>query len=187
MNDDTQRPGTPPMDDLQLLRGLRQLPTQRALPPDGWERLAARLDDVPREAPADAPATRRERRWLGGAAAAAAVAGALLLPQLLSVQSPTPVAAVPAVAAARQATTLQAQADALAGDYRQALDSFAAAPVASDYVPALQELDDSARQIRAALMESPRSTYLLQQLQRTYAQRLQLTREATLSAARLTS
>ena len=51
-----------------------------------------------------------------------------------------------------------------------------------EWRPALHELDASAVSIRAAIAENPRSRYLLGQLQRTYALRLQLTQQAVFSA-----
>lgn len=181
--------GAGPTDELQLLRQLRQLPRERALPADGWARIAARLD-TPREVPlattARNPGSRTRWRWLGAAAMAAAVTAVLVAPSIRQAMMPATVP-MPVAASAAPAATLQAQADALSGDYQRALDSLASAPVPADYVPGLQALDASARQIHAALAESPGSTYLLQQLQRTYAQRLELTREAALTAARLTS
>jgi hypothetical protein len=45
---------------------------------------------------------------------------------------------------------------------------------------AADELDASARQLRAALREQPEATYLLDRLRHTYEQRLRLTRRGVM-------
>jgi len=163
--------------DPDLQARLRALPDQRTPPADGWARLAAQLP--PREAAPVAvehagnvvalPQRSRLRGWLPlGTALAASLA-------------------VYAVAPWRQAplqapSTLQLQAAAMTEQYQQAVASLPGGRAAA-WQPALHELDESAAQIRAALAQDPRAPHLLGQLKRTYALRLELTRQAAQAAA----
>jgi len=72
---------------------------------------------------------------------------------------------------------LAAQADALAATYRQALAAIPQDSVPAELAPALHELDASAGSIRSAIAQSPDAGFLLGQLRRTYALRLELTRQ----------
>lgn len=193
MNDDLEQ-GRPepvgrdvPSHDEALRQRLRALPACMPVPPDGWNRLKAALP--PREyvgvalpaAPVAmiAPASRRRTRrwaWPVGGALAAGVALYAVLPTAM--QSLHPSAVAP--------TTLQVQASAMTEEYRQAMAALPEQRVA-DYQPALAELDRSAVQIRDALAQDPRSWHLLEQLQRTYALRLELTRQAAMAATGLTT
>jgi len=69
------------------------------------------------------------------------------------------------------------QADALAATYRQALAAIPQDSVPAELAPALHELDASAGSIRSAIAQSPDAGFLLGQLRRTYALRLELTRQ----------
>lgn len=161
-------------DDDELLARLRALPQEMTPPAEGWARLQAVLP--PRDGMPMAPATglhgarpnrRRALRWSLPLGAAMAASLALYwLPQTPAPQAPTP---------------LQQQAHALTEQYQQAVAALSVQP-APEWQPALDELDRSAGEIRSALQQSPRSVYLFEQLQRTYALRLQLTREAVLTA-----
>lgn len=73
---------------------------------------------------------------------------------------------------------LVTQAQALAEHYQQAIADVPVQQVPVDLLPALDELDRSTQAIHAAIAQSPRSAFLLSQLQRAYAKRLQLTRLA---------
>jgi len=157
----------------ELTARLRSLPAQRLPPARVWQSIAAQL---PAQTPAPAVATpmrstrRRRERWplrigLGLAAA---------LALLMVVPTPVPHTSAPSL--------LQRQADAMAGEYRQAIAALPSDGVTDEWRPALHELDASAVSIRAAIAENPRSRYLLGQLQRTYALRLQLTQQAVFSA-----
>lgn len=158
-------------DDLSAR--LRALPAERVPPARVWQGIAAQL---PAQTPAAAIAeptlsTRRRRgRWplRVGLGLAAALAVLMVVP--------TPVPHTPAP------SLLQRQADAMAGEYQQAIAALPKADVTDEWRPALHELDASADNIRAAIAENPRSRYLLGQLQRTYALRLELTQQAVLSA-----
>ncbi|MDH5833901.1 hypothetical protein [Luteimonas kalidii] len=163
------------------LRGLR-----RDEPParDLWPDLSARLAVEPRQPPVR-PAARP--RALPALAAAAVLALALGLgwqlrpdtavPVPVEAPAPTP-AAAPGAAPAdapRTPAPLVVQADAMAREYEGALRELTAArpPVAGH--PALIELDRSADDVRQALAHDPDAVFLLQRLQRVYAQRLSLT------------
>ena len=155
--------------DADLQARLRALPAERLPPAQAWQRIAAQLPPRPAEVQAVAPLP-PARRWplrLGlGLAAALAV--------LMVVPTSTPPTPRP--------SPLQRQADAIAAEYQQAMETLPAARIGADWQPALHELDSSAVYIRAAIAENPRSGYLLTQLQRTYALRLELTQQAVNAA-----
>ncbi len=193
MNDDLEQ-GRPesvgrgvPSHDETLRQRLRALPACMPVPPDGWNRLKAALpprEDVSAALPTVpvariTPASRRRPRrwaWPVGGALAAGVALYAVLPTAMQFLHPASVAP----------TTLQVQASAMTEEYRQAMAAFPEQRV-TDYQPALTELDRSAVQIRDALAQDPRSWHLLEQLQRTYALRLELTRQAAMAATGLTT
>jgi hypothetical protein len=77
-----------------------------------------------------------------------------------------------------EAGMVQAEARAMTVAYEAALAEYAAAPMPETIQPGLDALDASARDIRSALAAEPESVRLLQQLQRTYARRLELTHRA---------
>jgi hypothetical protein len=163
--------------DHDLLARLRALPNERDVPADGWARLSARLPPrEPEAAPAPtgtvvALATRSRRRWWlpAGAVLAASLAIYAVTPWR-HVQPDIPVP-----------STLQLQAAAMTEQYRQAVAALPAGR-APEWQPALHELDESAAQIQAALAQDPRAPHLLGQLKRTYALRLELTRQAAYAA-----
>ena len=163
--------------DHDLLARLRALPTERSLPTDGWARLSAQLP--PRgsqEAPVPPgnvvalPARSRHRWWLP---AGAALAASLALYAVAPWRQAQPDAPVP--------STLQLQAAAMTEQDQLAVASLPAGR-APEWQPALHELDESAAQIQAALAQDPRAPHLLGQLKRTYALRLELTRQAAYAA-----
>lgn len=155
--------------DTALQARLRALPAERLPPTDAWQRLAAQLPPRVSALPASAPAA-RARRWplRVGLGLAAALAVLTVVP---TSTPPTP-----------RPSPLQRQADVIAAEYQQAMATLPAAPIGADWQPALHELDTSAVYIRAAIAENPRSGYLLSQLQRTYALRLELTQQAVNAA-----
>lgn len=161
---------TPAFDD-DLQARLRALPAERLPPAQAWQRIASRL---PPRAAAPAPAApappRAARRWplRVGLGLAAALAVLMVVP---TATPPTP-----------RPSPLQRQADVIAAEYQQAMATLPAARIGTEWQPALHELDASARSIRAAITESPRSGFLLTQLQRTYALRLELTQQAVSAA-----
>lgn len=185
MNHETPR-RTDDTDDTDdaLQQRLRALPTELAPPSDGWTRLQAALPPrppivaTPPRMLAHGRSARRRLRWAvpAGAALAASIALYWMVP--LTTQLPSQAPAAPSV--------LQQQASAMSADYQQAIAALPRVD-APEWRPALRELDDSADQIHAALAQSPRSRHLLEQLQRTYALRLELTRQAATSATGLPS
>jgi hypothetical protein len=55
------------------------------------------------------------------------------------------------------------------------------APLRPEIQPALEDLDHSAAQILGAIERHPDAVFLLDQLQRTYARRLELTQRAIIT------
>lgn len=162
-------------DDIALSARLRALPAERLPPARVWQGIAAQLPaqtlaPTPAAAVATLSTRRRRERWPLRIGLGLAAALALLM------VVPTPVPHTPAP------SLLQRQADAMAGEYQQAIAALPSDGVTEEWRPALHELDASAVNIRAAIAENPRSGYLLGQLQRTYALRLQLTQQAVFSA-----
>lgn len=169
-----------PRHDDALIQGLRGLPAERVPPAAVWQRIAADIEHAPRSlrAPAApvsladvAVAGRAPRRhWPRYAAAAVLVAligmaGISLLPQQ------------PAASVAVEESPLQHQANTITYQYRQAMATIPQDNLAAELQPALRELDESAGSIRSAIAKSPDAAFLLGQLQRTYALRLELTRK----------
>lgn len=157
------------MNEFELRRALGELPTDRSPATDLWAGIEARL--APRRF-----SRNRTWAWLSATAAAAAV---LMVGLNLSVYRSSP----PASAVNQGAShTLPLIADALAFEYQSALSTL---PPTRLRPPALQaadiELEVAAADLRAALDQSPRSTYLLDQLRRTYALRLRLQRTSHVS------
>ena len=167
-----------PFDDHdhdRLQAQLRALPTERLPPARVWQGIAAQLPGIPMPLPTAVAATpvaliAPRRRWplQIGLGLAAALGLVMVLPAPVP-QTPPP-------------TLVQRQAEAMAAEYQQAMAALPAAPLGGEWQPALHELDSSADHIRAALAENPRSRVLLSQLQRAYALRLELTRQAAMAA-----
>ncbi|HEY0334830.1 MAG TPA: hypothetical protein VGC74_14155 [Stenotrophomonas sp.] len=170
--------------DEALAARLRQLPSQRTPPPQVWEAIASGIAPTARTGQPATPAItstpRRRRHWrtpVGWAlAASVALLAWVLVPTQVLTPSPTPSHSVAA------APLLVQQADAMAGQYHQAIATVPVSQVPTDLQPALHELDASAAAIRLALQRQPDADFLLNQLQRTYAKRLELTRMAALVA-----
>jgi len=170
-----------PSDEDDLLARLRALPPRRTPPEAVWQGIRAALDAAP--APAVTALPRRtgalpvtRRRWrlplsLAAAASLAALAVLLLPSRVTAPAGPAP------------AAPLLAQAEAMSGEYRQAMAALPQGAVPADLQPALRDLDASAAQIRSALRERPDAGYLLGQLRRTYDKRLELTRMAARDAS----
>jgi hypothetical protein len=179
-HDHRDNPSAPePLPDaLRLrLRGLR-----RDAPPvrDLWPDIAARLAANPRATAVDLTdsvtpmraAPHRHRHGLhrlGWLAAAASIALAIGIGWQLRPQ------ALDAPVAGRDAMLVR-QADAMTREYDAAVREIEAAKPAVRDTGALQQLDRSAAEVRAALARDPDAIFLLEQLRRVYAQRLSLTR-----------
>ena len=162
-----------PGDDLPAalrlqLRGLRRdvLP-EREL----WPDIASRLSAQAREAPQ--AALPRRRRALSALAAAAVLVLAAGIGWLQRPGADT--TAAPERGAFAGAAPLVVEADAMAREYQGALREIAAMLPTADEHAALSQLDASAGAVREALAQDPDAHFLLQRLQRIYAQRLSLT------------
>lgn len=139
-------------DDAALVARLQALPTQRQPAPQLWENIAAALP--PRDTVA-ALAPRRQRRAWQWPAAGLALAAALGVIAIAPGLKPLPTA--PAHAAAPPALVMQAQA--LAGQYQQAIAAVPVEQAPAALLPALNELDRSAQSIHTAIVQSPRSAF----------------------------
>jgi hypothetical protein len=76
---------------------------------------------------------------------------------------------------------IREDAVAMAQDYRAALAQLEQAPLRPEIQPALEDLDHSAAQILSAIESHPDAVFLLNQLRRTYARRLELTQRAIIT------
>ena len=163
-----------PTDDLPAalrlqLRGLRR----DALPErELWPDLASRLSAQARETPLVAEPS-RNRRALPALAAAAVLVLAAGIGWLQRPGAGTTAAPEPNALAG--ASPLVVEADAMAREYQGALREIAAMFPTADEHAALSQLDASAGAVREALAQDPDAHFLLQRLQRIYAQRLSLT------------
>ncbi|UHQ19229.1 hypothetical protein LVB87_13720 [Lysobacter sp. KIS68-7] len=143
---------------------------------DLWPSIAGRLASTPQVKPAPVVARRPTWRRFAPLATAASLALALALGlawQLRPVQAP---AGLPA-ANDPHTQLIAKEADAMTLEYQAALKILGAGRPAQ-VQPAskeLQVLDQSAAQIRTALTRDPNARFLLNQLQRTYTRRLELT------------
>jgi hypothetical protein len=169
------------MSDHHFRWQLRQLP--RALEParDLWPAIAAAIGmpnaRVSIESYKIAPRKSGARwlRWGSGIAAALLLAGVGL-----SLTKPNLLRSLHAPRSSEHRLVLK-EADAIRKHYKAELAQFRDVPVPVDFASALLELDASAEGIRSALDSRPDAVFLLGQLRRTYARRLELTqRLATL-------
>jgi hypothetical protein len=162
-------------DELDLLRRLRQLPREVEPARDLWSGIAARID-----APS-ATSAPRSRGWrLAFALAASSALVVVLAWQLMPRSTDVPATALSAGTSPARDELVRRQAEAIAIEYRLALEPFAAAPMPSALLPAATELDSSAERLLDALREQPDATYLLDRLRRTYDQRLKLAQRVAL-------
>ncbi|WP_058835114.1 hypothetical protein [Luteimonas abyssi] len=177
-------PNVPSDDDLQ--RRLRDLPRAMTPPDRVWEAVAQGIAVEPRAAGAHtgmhtgAPSLseaatarqRRRRRWGGVGMAMAAVLAVVAVLPMLHTPGADPVL-----------TPAEAQAEAIAAEYGNAIAALPDARASDELRPALDELDRSVEAIHAAIAESPDAGFLVGQLRRAYDQRLELTRLASLDGA----
>ena len=147
------------MNDFTLRQSLRALRTPQPPERDLWPEIAARLTARP-----------RRRSWLPLALAASLLAA---VPALWLLQDAGPAAVPPAEEMAREA-------DAMSLHYRAALAELSAVPLPPSLRDAAEQLDVQAEQLREALHAHPGSVALLQQLRRTYDQRLRLSQRVAL-------
>lgn len=164
-----------PAVDASLRLQLRALRRDIAPDTDLWPGISARIAaPVPGRRSAHQPSALRYAPWALAASLVMAVGVAWKMQPL-----PAPAGDAPAL----EARLLAGEADAMTREYHAALREMqasrpAAPPAAA--LPALDELDRSALQIRSALDEDPGARYLLDRLRHTYALRLEFTRRLPL-------
>ncbi|HET6783214.1 MAG TPA: hypothetical protein VFH12_05205 [Pseudoxanthomonas sp.] len=162
-------------DDMQAdealrwqLRGLRRDLEPQA---DLWPSIAARIAAAAQQTAA--PGKLRARRFAPWAMAASVLLAVGVVWQMMPAAQQQAPAGNPMI---RQ------QAVSMALDYERA---FAHLQQQADTHPemhgAFGELDRSAAQILSAIEDDPNATFLLEQLRRTYARRLQLTQRAVMT------
>lgn len=169
------------------LRGLRR----DAMPQrDLWAGIAERIAQA--EAMPAAPSRVvalpvRKNKPLAWLAMAASITLAIGIGWQLRPAAPGADADAPAVVRAEPdprdptATLFVREANAMTWEYKAALREISAHNTAVADNKALRQLDRSASQVRSALAQDPEARFLLEQLQRLYAQRLALTQRLALS------
>jgi hypothetical protein len=158
---------------LQALR--RDLPPSRDL----WPDIATRIASTPRQ---PAVAQHGARRVLPWALAASVLLAVGLAWQLVPVSSPAANGVqVAGVHAVDGNPLIREQAVSMAIEYEGALARIEQAGTHPEMQSALGDLDRSAALILAAIDHDPEARFLLEQLRRTYARRLQLTQRAALT------
>ena len=157
------------MTDIGYLWQLRQLPRERMPARDLWAGIAAAIAQAPQSPPQ--PVRRRELRAAASACVAACVLGAFgltlsnaRLQEKLGLRHATP-----------EHRLVLSEAHAIRQQYQSELRQFDDKHVPESITPALIELDQSADRIMVALDGHPDAVFLLDQLRRTYARRLELT------------
>lgn len=167
------------MSELDLRWQLRQLPREITPERDLWPDIAARLPQAPRKS---------RRPFWQGLAIAASLSLAVGMAWFGSLESGNTLGNP-------QARLVEGEANAMIREYQSALAQLDPLGVLVPLdTPALQDpsltdrvrsdlaiLDHSADSIRAALKADPNSTFLLEQLKRTYARRLSLTQRVLAS------
>lgn len=170
------------MSELDLRWQLRQLPREITPTRDLWPDIAARLPPL-----SQLPRKSRRPLWQG-LAIAASLSLAVGIAWFGSPESGSP-------PSDPQARLVEGEANAMIREYQSALAQLGPLgqldppdtqalhdPALTDRVRSdLATLDHSADSIRAALKADPDSTFLLEQLKRTYARRLSLTQRALAS------
>lgn len=158
------------MNEIDLRWRLRQLPREMQPARDLWPAIAAAATRAP---------ARPRWRWMHSLAMAASVALAVGLAWRMT---PPPAATTPlATQPDEEARILEREARAMTLEYQAALRELDGAPMPGNLKPGLRVLDESAREIRAAIAANPDSPALLQQLRKTYSRRLELTQRAIAS------
>ena len=152
------------MKETDLRWQLRQLPRELDLPRDLWPAIEAGIRHE--------PVVRKPRRWPAALAAAATLVIAAGW-YWRADQAPAPMATEQL-----EAKIVSHEARAITDEYQAALRQFDGAPVAPTVEPSLAQLDRSVAQIQSAIVADPDSIFLLDQLRRTYARRLELTQRA---------
>ncbi len=139
---------------------------------DLWPGIAARIATTPQQAAAEGVQRSARARRLAPWAMAASVVLAIGVVWQLNPADPVP----------RQGNSLiRQQAVSMTLDYENALARLQLAGTHPELAPAFGDLDRSAAQILGAIDRDPDARFLLDQLRRTYARRLELTRRAGLT------
>jgi len=149
------------------LQGLR-----REIQPESdlWPGIAARLAQAPRAS--EQPKRIAARRFIPWAMAASV----LLVVSMVWQGMPGPAQSNP-----QTSPLVLQQAVAMTFDYENALARMQEAEAHPEVKQAFGELDRSAAQILTAIDRDPHAVFLLEQLRRTYARRLQLTQRVTMT------
>ncbi|MGH8061098.1 MAG: hypothetical protein ACREO7_03680 [Pseudoxanthomonas sp.] len=166
----TQNESTQNQDDDALRWQLQAL--RRDIEPQGdlWPGIAARISAAPQQQ-AHVERKTRVRRF-----APWAMAASVLLAVGVAWQSN------PASPASSQGNPLiRQQAVSMTLDYENALARLQLAGTHPEMAPVFGDLDRSAAQILGAIDRDPDARFLLDQLRRTYARRLELTQRAVLT------
>jgi hypothetical protein len=152
---------------------LRQLPREREPSRDLWAGIAAAIAH-----PQQVLKTPRRNGWrtIGSALAASIVLGAFGL----GLAKPRLLEKVGLRRATPEHQLVLKEAAAIRKQYQVELRQFRNKPVPTDITPALIELDQSADNIMVALNSHPDAVFLLDQLRRTYARRLQITQRVAM-------
>ena len=167
-NDGTHDDGAQTDETLRWqLRGLRRDLQPQA---DLWPGIAARIAAAPRQAAANGEP--RARRFVPWAMAASLLLAVGVVWQMMPAAQQQAPAGNPMI---RQ------QAVSMALDYERAFARLQQADTHPEMHSAFGELDRSAAQILSAIDDDPDATFLLEQLRRTYARRLQLTQRAVMT------
>ena len=158
-------------DDEALRWRLRELRREQQPGTDLWPGIAARLAEVS-QSPVETPRRRGPRLFAPWAMAASVLLAVGVAWQML------PQASAPA----RDGNpVVRQQAVSMSLAYENAIARLQQADTRPEMHGALGELDRSAAQILAAIDRDPHATFLLEQLRRTYARRLQLTQRALIT------
>ena len=134
---------------------------------DLWPGIAARIATVPQTSGAP-----RARRFVPWAMAASVMLAVGVVWQMMPAAAPGDNQGNPLI---RQ------QAVSMALDYENALARLQQADTHPEMHSAFGDLDRSAAQILTAIDRDPNAAFLLEQLRRTYARRLQLTQRAVMT------
>jgi hypothetical protein len=161
------------MTDTTYRWQLRQLPREREPSRDLWAGIAAAIAHPQRVAHAS--------RGSGWRTAGSALAACLVLGVFgLGLAKPRLFETVGLRRATPEHQLVLKEAAAIRKQYQVELRQFRNKPVPTDITPALIELDQSADNIMVALNSHPDAVFLLDQLRRTYARRLQLTQRVAM-------